>query len=147
MSDKIEIKLEGGEALMAALRDADVALRAAVREAVMAGAQVVVGAADGNAPGPHIIAKITKSSAAGAVASIGPDADHWHYRFFETGVAAHEITGDPLLWFAGRDGLVRTAGVRHPGMPARPFLRPAHDGTVEEQTRAVGDRLREALPR
>ena len=146
MPDRVEMKLEGGDGLLAAIRDADIAVRNVLREAVLAGAQVVVDAAAGNAPGPHIIAKVTEVDDSGAEASIGPDADHWYYRFFETGAVAHEIPGDSLLGFEGRDGLVVTARAQHPGMPGSPFLRPAHDTTMDEQRDAVGDRLRAALP-
>mgnify|MGYP001770161594 CR=1 FL=1 len=146
MPDQIEMRLDGGEELLAAIRDADIALRAVLRAAVLEGAQVVADNANSQAPGPHIIAKVTESSSSGAEASIGPDADHWYYRFFETGAVVHEIEGNPLLWFEGRNGLVRAASAQHPGMPAQPFLRPAHDTTIDEQRDAVGNRLRAALP-
>lgn len=143
--NSIEVRLEGGEDLLKAIADADLSVRSVLRAAVLAGGRVVADAAAGSAPGPEIVAEVLQASAAGVEVGIGPDKEHWHYQFSETGAAAHEITGTPLQ-FEGREGLIRTASVSHPGMAARPFLRPAHDGTLGEQERTLGDHLRAALP-
>lgn len=143
--DTITVTLEGGEDLLRAIADADQSVRSVLRAATLAGGQVVVDAAAGSAPGPGIVAEVMEASAAGVEVGIGPDKEHWHYRFLETGAAAHEITGNPLI-FEGRAGMVKTASVSHPGMAARPFLRPAHDGTQREQQDTLGARLRQALP-
>ena len=89
--------------------------------------------------------KCLEASAAGVEVGIGPDKDHWFYQFSETGAAAHEINGSPLL-FQGREGMVKTARVSHPGMPAKPFLRPAHDSTQNEQQDTLGAHIKAALP-
>ena len=141
----ITISIEGGENLLKAIRDADMSVRSVLRAATLAGGQVVANAAAGSAPGPEIIAEVMEASAAGVVVGIGPDKEHWHYQFLETGAAAHEIKGTPLQ-FEGREGLVRTASVSHPGMAAQPFLRPAHDGTQGEQKDTLGAHIRSALP-
>ncbi len=145
MANTIEVRLEGGEDLLKAIADADLSLRSVLRAATLAGGQVVANAAAGSAPGPGIVAEVMEASAAGVEVGIGPDKEHWYYKFAETGAAAHEILGTPLS-FDGREGMVRTASVSHPGMAARPFLRPAHDSTLSEQSAVLGARLREALP-
>ena len=143
--DTITVSLEGGEDLLKAIRNADMSVRSVLRAATLAGGQVVASAAAGSAPGPEIIAEVLEASAAGVEVGIGPDKEHWFYQFLETGAAAHEITGTPLI-FEGREGMVKTAKVSHPGMAARPFLRPAHDSTQTEQSDTLGAKIREALP-
>lgn len=143
--DSITVSLEGGEDLLKAIRDADMSVRSVLRAATLAGGRVVAHAAQGSAPGPDIIAEVLEASAAGVEVGIGPDKEHWHYQFLETGAAAHEITGTPMI-FEGREGMVKTAKVSHPGMAARPFLRPAHDSTQREQEDTLGAHLKAALP-
>lgn len=141
----VEVRLEGGEDLLKAIADADMSVRSVLRAATLAGGQVVADAAAGSAPGPEIIVEVLAASAAGVEVGIGPDKEHWYYQFSETGAAAHEITGTPMI-FEGREGMVKTAKVSHPGMAARPFLRPAHDGTLGEQEDTLGAHLKAALP-
>ena len=143
--DTITVSLEGGEDLLKAIRDADMSVRSVLRAATLAGGQVVANAAAGSAPGPGIVAEVMEASAAGVEVGIGPDKEHWSYKFVETGAAPHEILGTPLI-FEGRAGMVKTAQVSHPGMAARPFLRPAHDSTQREQEDTLGARIRQALP-
>jgi HK97 gp10 family phage protein len=142
---RIDVSIEGGEELLEKLERIDADLRNTLRAATLAGAQVVADLAAGMAPGPEIATDVVEATSGHCVVAIGPDAEHWHYRFLETGAAPHEITGDPLQ-FEGDQGLVRTALVAHPGLAARPFLRPAHDGSHDEQRDAVAARLREAIP-
>ena len=141
----VTVSLEGGEDLLKAIRDADMSVRSVLRAATLAGGQVVADAAAGSAPGPGIVAEVLAASAAGVEVGIGPDKEHWYYQFSETGAAAHEITGTPMI-FEGREGMVKTAKVSHPGMAAQPFLRPAHDSTQREQEDTLGQHIKAALP-
>lgn len=142
---RIDIQLEGGEELLEKLERIDGDLRALLREATLAGAQVVADLASGMAPGPEIATDVLEATSGHCVVGIGPDKDHWYYQFHETGAAPHEILGSPLQ-FEGDTGMVQAAQVSHPGMAAQPFLRPAHDGSHDEQRDAMGARLREAIP-
>lgn len=144
-SGTVDVRLEGGEELLKAIADADLSLRSVLRAATLAGGEVVANAAAGSAPGPGVVVEVLEASAAGVEVGIGPDQEHWHYQFAETGAAPHEIMGTPLQ-FEGRDGLVRTSRVSHPGIPAKPFLRPAHDSTQDEQRDTLGAHLKAALP-
>ena len=140
----IDVKIEGGEELLRKLRQLDTGTAAALGAAVEAGARLIDEIADGMAPGPHIEHEVVARSDRSATAAIGPDKEHWYYRFAETGAKAHTITGSPLV-FEGRRGTVFTGVVHHPGFGARPFLRPAMDGNVEKARDKVGGVLKRAV--
>lgn len=106
--------------------------------AVLDGAEPIRDAANADAPGPHIEKELVKVTDKNAIAAVGPDKKHWHYRFSEFGVSAHEIKGNPLLAFPGRDGLVITGSVNHPGMAAQPFLEPATERKGAEAVAEIG---------
>lgn len=115
--------------------------RGALLEAAGAGSEVIRNEADRLAPGPHIITGNERVEGGVAEVSIGPDEEHWYYRFFEFGATDHEIRGNPLV-FQGEAGLVVTRRVNHPGMAARPFLRPAASGMKEQAKDAAGQVFR-----
>jgi len=152
MTDHIQIvsKVEGGEQLLRELAALGGNVRSSARAAVRAGARVIQEQAEGNAQGigsgagKHTAIKVSQKVRGTIEAMIGPSKRKWFYRYFETGVTAHEITGAPLV-FEGDEGLIITGGVHHPGMAARPWLRPAFDVKQEAATAAVGDSLREAI--
>ena len=146
MGSSFDVKLEGGEDLIAALRRMDVNVKSELRAAVSAGAEIVREAANGLAPGPHIAMRVAKATQTVVEVDIGPKAEKWHYRFFETGAAPHEIKGKPLLAFQGERGLVVTPIIpMHPGMGASPFLRPALESNEGTATDAVGAKLRSTI--
>jgi HK97 gp10 family phage protein len=139
------VRLEGGEELLEALRAMDLNVKAELRAAVSAGAEIIREAANGLAPGPHIKMRVARATASVVEVDIGPDAEHWYYRFHETGAAPHEIRGKALLAFEGSNGTVVTPRVSHPGMGASPFLRPAHDANEGAATTEIGAKLRSKL--
>lgn len=133
-----------------------------IEEALTAGGTLIHQAAEINAPGPHVVLAIVggrslrkrvdakfsyvvKSN--GKFAAIGPDRDHWYYRFFEFGAKKHDIAGKgKRLRFEGRDGTVFVARARQTGgVKIRPFLRPAVDGQKDAAVRAMGDVLRREI--
>ncbi len=84
----------------------DVARREIVEKALLAGGGIIHDAAEGRAPGPHIEIEIMTGSqlksgwksaeaqgivANGIYAVIGPDTQHWYYRFAEYGTKAHGV--------------------------------------------------------
>jgi HK97 gp10 family phage protein len=113
------------------------------------------------APGPHILAltSVIESTEDLSVVNIGPDPEHWYYCFTETGTSAHEIfgqlsrpkgwvgnkrgkpskTGKKMLRFISRGTFVTVKKVNHPGMPARPFLRPAMQHNTELAYKIAGE--------
>lgn len=138
-TDRIEVTLEGGEELAEALRALDGGVKRVLRTAMLAASEPVVDTGNARAPGPHIDAEVVSASEGKVTVAVGPDKAHWYYVFLERGAAAHEIPG-PLV-FEGREGLIRLESVSpHPGMAARPFLRPAFDekqGAAEDAASAV----------
>lgn len=125
-------------------------VRGTARAAVRAGARVIQTEAEANASaigsggGKHTAIKVKQKKAGLIEAMIGPSKRKWWYRYFETGVTAHEITGGPLV-FEGDEGLVVTGAVAHPGLAARPWLRPAFDTQDDAAVEAVGEFLRQAV--
>jgi HK97 gp10 family phage protein len=107
------------------------------KEALEEGAKIIADEADSLAPeNGHIHIDVKSEEAI-----IGFDKEKWYWRFFELGAKAHTIKGSPLV-FEGDQGLVITRGVAHPGMAARPFLRPALDTKKDEAIKIMGEIVR-----
>lgn len=120
----MRVEIEGSAELLRKLRSLHDGAGQVVGGATRAGADLVESTAEAQAPGPHIDVELVAQTNDKAEYAIGPDKDHWYYVFIERGAVAHTIKGNPLV-FRGRSGLVVTKQVQHPGMAARPFLRPA----------------------
>ena len=116
-------------------------------EALETGAKIIADEADSRAPESGFIRVKVKSKEA----IIGFDKEKWYWRFFELGAKTHEIPYKaktkkkkivkPLV-FEGYVGIVRIKSVNHPGMAARPFLRPALDERKDEAIRTMGEIVR-----
>jgi HK97 gp10 family phage protein len=112
-----------------------------LEEATQAGADVVADEANHLAPGPYIKTEVVDSTWTHADIDIGPDEDHWYYRFFEFGAGPHEVTPKNVggLRFLGPEGEMIVRVFAYPqGMAADPFLRPAHDTKKDEAEEATG---------
>ena len=145
---KVTVRIEGADELKAAIEGLRRAARGPILErAALKGAEVIRAEASGNAPGPHVEAEVTKAADLAVEVGIGPDAAHWYYQFFETGAGAHSIdpTKKKALAFPGREGQVVRFHVGHPGMAAKPFLRPAVDSQKDAAVQATGDELRKGI--
>lgn len=137
---KLHIKIEGLDELYRNLEATKDEVAAAKQKALEAGAKIVAVAADQKAPrSGHIANQVNENEAV-----IGFSKDKWYWRFFELGATAHEIRGNPLV-FEGDAGLVFTNRVNHPGMAARPFLRPALETQKDLVIQIMSAVIREAL--
>lgn len=144
-------KLEGADELMRELQECGLNARKTVSAAAKSGAKVI--ADDGNrrakalrgGKGRIVSARVTRRTQDHVTAAAGVTKSKWYYRFFETGAVPHEIQGRPLLRFYSRGTLIETPRVRHPGMAARPFLRPAFDAQQNEARDTFGETLRAAI--
>jgi hypothetical protein len=118
-----------------------------LREAMLASAEVIRAEAASKAPGPHIVVKLKYVGNRRSQALIGPDKKRWYYQFAETGAQPHEIKPKQArrLAFVGQSGKVFARRVRHTGMAARPFLRPAADSKLDEAAREFGRIMRKGL--
>jgi HK97 gp10 family phage protein len=158
---QVGVKIEGGDALLKALRDAGLNVKKSQRAALRAAAKVIGMDARTRAPGPGVKWYVDRAPNGNIEATVKPDAAHWYYRFFETGVQPFEInfvTGRSTRTSGGgrairhkTDASVMKFGdqfasiVRRGGMPARPFLRPAFDTQKDAAVQAFGDKIRAVL--
>lgn len=140
------VKVEGGDELLRKLERIGLDVSQVLEAAAKAGAEVIVDGANPLAPAPKILAQTMERNRLRVEVAVGPPDEKWHWRFFETGVQSHEITGTPLA-FVDEGKLYVVGGVRHPGMAARPFLRPAFDAGESRAVDAVGEKLRRTVER
>ncbi len=127
--------------------------------ALLAGGIIIRDAANEKAPGPHIVCivvtgrtlmKSRRFRGLGAgrelksnmrYAAIGPDADHWYYRFSEFGATKHDISVRDTGYVAF-EGIVRAWAKQSGGTRMRPFLRPAVDDFGQEAVNAMANVLK-----
>lgn len=133
--------IEGTKEMGAAFQRLGTAVRGVLVEAVEAGGEVIRGDAEARA-GDTIGMRVSRRTEALTEVEIGPPKEKWYMRFWETGAQSHEITGAPLAFGPGlpEPGVV-TGRVDHPGMPARPFMRPAVDNQAEAARLVLGETL------
>lgn len=146
MARRVNIVVEGGDELVAALHALGVDVEAALREAALEGAQVLVDGMNDLAPGPNIDAEVREAKPNRITIDIGPKPQYWYYRFFETGVQPHEILPSTKKALAFDDVVVRRV-IKHPGMAARPFMRPVADRRADDASAAIGRRLAAIIER
>ena len=145
------VEIKGESELLQKLEQMGANVRAEVKAAALAGAAVIESATSAKARGELGVSAATVQGRAGTVTvSVGPEKDDWYYRFFEFGAAPHMIRpkagkGRRYLIFQGGQGRVYTRRVHHPGMQARPFLRPGFDEAHGDATDAVGAALKKAI--
>lgn len=144
------VRVEGAEEVERMLRQVGaVESERLLRAAVEAGGRQIADEANRLAPGPHIAVQVLRSGGRGAEAAIGPDKEHWYYMFYETGAQAHEMPRKRgrFVVFEGYEGTVVRTQVMHPGIPPRPYLRPAVDRRGDAAIAAVADMIADAVER
>lgn len=143
-------EVEGLDELLANfMRLVEIAMGEPVTQAALAGGEVLREAMLQNAPGPHIVNQVVSVNADFAQVGVGPDKEHWYYRLIETGVHPHVIPADGKKAIMGSSMDHPVFSASHPGFPARPFMRPAYDGSKDAALQAVGaefwKRIQEAI--
>lgn len=132
-------EVEGLDALLENfMRLIEIGLGEPVTKAALAGGEVIRDAAEQNAPGPHVVAQAIQIEPGFAAVGIGPDKAHWYYGLFETGVQAHVISVNTKMAIFGSSMAHPVFVANHPGIPARPFLRPAFDSSKAAVLDVVG---------
>lgn len=155
---QVALTPESAKSLRQALKELEKAVRREVLDdALLEGAELIHDAAESRAPGPHIEVEVMGGRAVltnfrfyreshlvtanTRFAVIGPDDDHWYYRFFEFGAVKHNIsiTKPGMVAF---DGIVRAYARRTGGVKKKPFLRPAIDSQGQAAVDAMAAKLR-----
>ena len=138
------------------------ARREVIEAALLAGGAIIHGDAEARAPGPlelvlvggrtlrkRVDARLNKVVKAGAkFAAIGPDKDHWYYRFFEFGATPHDIqpvNANALVFESNGNWVVTSFARQSGGVKAQPFLRPAVDKNQEAAVDAMGSVLKREI--
>ena len=147
MANRITVKLEGEQELIDKLKRMGAGAERVLRGAVEAGAEIVRDDSSRQAPGPHVERETRRASPGRVEVAVGPDKPHWYYKFAETGAIPHTITGSPRLAFPAGGRMIVVSAVHHPGMGARPFLRPALDKNRQEVVDTVGRLVRALVER
>ncbi len=144
---RVTAKIEGGAELVRRLEKMGLDVRQVVEAAAQAGAQVIADAANGLAPAPRVLVEAdAKARKPGRVTmSVGPDKEKWYWMFLETGATEHPITPrrKKALAFDVDGERVMAWAVKHPGMAARPFLRPAFDAEQANAKDMVGEHIKQ----
>lgn len=144
MADGLTVTIKGDKKLIQELKAVGVDVQRALDDALKSGAKPIQQVANSKAPGPHIAVSDPQIKGDSGEIKVGPDDNHWYYKFLEYGAGAHTIPGSILVLF-GTDFV--TGSVPHPGFAARPFLRPALDENKSQAERRMGDELRKAIER
>lgn len=143
---KISGKLEGADELLAELQAVGLSVKGTTRKGVRAGLKAMQVNAERRAGALSTRrGKSTKiaisSKARGAVTGqLGPSKKKFYLRFFETGARPHTIKQTYM-----RLGRSVTRRIKHPGMAARPWLRPAFDESTAAAQQAFGQAMRQAI--
>lgn len=139
MANAVRVRLDGDKELIAKLKRLGAGSQAVLEAATTAGAELIRDDARPLAPGPEIETETTQRSATRVTKDIGPTKEKWYYRFFETGTGAGVRTARKgYFTFRGENGrLIRVKSINHPGMAAKPFLRPAFDKNKGKEGPAV----------
>lgn len=147
MAKRLVAGIEGGEELKRKLKELGKAARGVRVEAVEAGADVLCGEMRRLAGSDEIETRVSKRSVGLTEVEIGPTKDAYYLQFLETGAQPHREKARiaPAMRFWGDEGLVIVGGVAHPGMRARPFMRPAVDTQAESAKDALGETLSNAI--
>lgn len=123
-----------------------------MRGALRAGANVIKNEAKQNAPvqdgdlkaSIRVSARIDRQRGAVVASVKAGDKKAWYAHIIEfTGAKAHKIyarKGSALAFAGGR-----YSSVNHPGMQARPFLRPALDARAQDAVVAAGNYIKQRL--
>jgi len=113
--------------------------RQALEDAAMAAAEPIVQSANQRAIKPVVETKTIEHSKNKIELLIGVPKEYFYVAIFETGAQAHEINPKRKRALAFEDVVI--GGVSHPGVAARPFLRPAFDENQDRAVEIVKDKL------
>jgi HK97 gp10 family phage protein len=143
---RISGKLEGADDLLAELQAVGLSVKGTTRKGVRAGMKAMQVNAERRAGalstrrGKSTRIAISSKQRGAVTGQLGPSKKKFYLRFFETGAKPHLIVQRYT-----RIGRNVTRRLRHPGMAARPWLRPAFDESTSAAQQAFGQAMRQAI--
>lgn len=147
----IVLKVEGTERVIKELRRRGISVGEALEPIFQAGAEIFAEEAANkarrasNTLADAMMQKTTKRTKTQIEVHIGPDRKKaWFAHFLEFGTKAHQIRRKSRKALRLENGKF-AAKVRHPGMAARPFMRPAFDEKNGAASREIGQRFKRAV--
>lgn len=105
------------------------------------GAEVIKTSAEHNAPGSiagSILKKTAQKTKNKVTVHVGPSGKKFYAKFIEYGTKSHLIPRGVI------NGNYRR-NIRHPGITAKPFMRPAFDTKHDEAQNAMGKKVGELV--
>lgn len=152
----VDVNVEGLEDVLDQMRRCGLAVDDVIYFAAEDGAEIIANEVQKRAPKNGIIAiELKKTTLRQANVSIGVDKKQGYYQILETGAQPHEIKPekkkamsfrDPFLSrLSGGDETAVVTSVNHPGMAARPFMRPGIEAGKDQAIAAMGQRWAKAL--
>jgi HK97 gp10 family phage protein len=143
---KISGKLVGADDLIDELQAVGLSVKGTTRKGVRAGLKAMQVNAERRASslstrrGKSTKIAISSKSRGAVTGQLGPSKKKFYLRFFETGTKPHMI---PQTYV--RLGRTIRRRLKHPGMAARPWLRPAFDESTAAAREAFGQAMRQAI--
>lgn len=112
-----------------------------LEDAVRAGATLVERDADRMAPNPNIDQAVVVKTPETVQVDVGPDKEHWYYRFWEWGTKAKRPKRATAMqiWYGGQ--VVTFSRGEVPPLAAQPFLRPAYETNKSSAERAINQAI------
>jgi HK97 gp10 family phage protein len=137
MPDSVGLEIENLDQILRAIDALGLAPKKVIEKATLAAAEVVRDEAENKLGRDGINKKVLRRKGDQVEVGVGPVKDKWYLRFYETGTQPHEITPKTAKALSISDEDM-AARVSHPGMAAKPFLRPALDEKKGEAAKAAG---------
>jgi len=139
--------IEGGKELQQKLKDLGKAARRKMVHATRSGANVLrdeMRRLSGSSMSDEIVTRVSKATSDESEIEIGPTKHGYHLVILELGAQSHPIKPKrkQAMAFEGKEGQVVTTKIGHPGMRARPFMRPAVDTKENEAKDKLGEVLK-----
>jgi len=145
----LTITVKGADEIVAKLQAFGVDMATGLEAICTAGAKVVESEIETQAPGSigQAIELETKAKNIKRVTVVtGPNKKKWYARFVEHGTRPHKISPKDAKALEVDVGLFR-ASANHPGTAARPFMRPAFDGSAGEAQAAMAKEVEKVVDR
>lgn len=150
MPTDASVKILGTEDLNRALRELGITATKGKKQVALGAAGIIRDEAEANAPEEdgflkaHIIQEILEETEDAITVAVGPDRDAFYGLIVEFGADPHNE--EPETKRVLSDGKeVFGVEVNHPGVPERPFLRPAFDDNIDRAIAEAAAQVKKVL--